>query len=74
MFKYLAVNCVVPENIHTTPTEGIGFSSWGGGAICPISQWGGGVHHREIFPGVLVTCERASNKEKHKKLPHQINL
>ena len=42
--------CVVPENIHTTPTEGIRFSRGEGGSICLIFQWGGGVHLKEIFP------------------------
>ena len=42
MFKYLAVNCVVPENIHTTPTEGIGFSSWGGGQFAQFPNGEGG--------------------------------
>ena len=44
---------MVPENIHTNPTEGIGFSrreGGGGGSICLVFQWGGGVHDREIFP------------------------
>ena len=43
---------MIPENIHTNPTEGIGFSrrEGGGGSICLIFQWGGGVHDREIFP------------------------
>ena len=42
---------MVPENIHTSPTEGIGFSRGeGGGSIWLIFQWGGGVHHRKIFP------------------------
>ena len=41
---------MVPENIHTNPTEGIGFSRRGLRSICLIFQWGGGVHDREIFP------------------------
>ena len=43
--------CVVPEDIHTTPAEGIGFSMGNGGGVnLPIFQWGRGVHQREIFP------------------------
>ena len=61
---------MVPENIHTTPTEGIGFSRGeGGGAICLIFQWGQGGHHRELR--VLVTRKRVT-KKKHKNLPQQI--
>ena len=47
-----AVFTEVPENIHATPTEGIGFSQGKGGSICIIFNWGGGlgVHHTEIFP------------------------
>ena len=26
-------DCVVPENIHTSPVEGIGFSGGGGGGV-----------------------------------------
>ena len=32
------INCAVPENIHTTPTEGIGIS-WGeGGGFCKAKK------------------------------------
>ena len=33
----LLVDCVVPENIHTPPTEGIGIS-WGGGGFCEAKK------------------------------------
>ena len=59
--------CVVPENIHTPPpTEGIGFSrGGGGGSICLIFQWGGGVTIGKYFQGVLVTCKRAQAAQAH---------
>ena len=43
---------MVPENIHTTPTEGIGFSTGergGGGEFAQFSSGEGRVHHKEIF-------------------------
>ena len=30
--QHLKEQCAVPENVHTTPTEGIGIS-WGGGGF-----------------------------------------
>ena len=34
-----------------TPQKGSDFpGGGGGGSICLIFQWGGGVHDREIFP------------------------
>ena len=65
---------MVPENIHTSPTEGIGFSRGEGGeSIWLIFQWGGGVHHREIFPeGSSDGFE--SNKEKTQKFTMTIYL
>ena len=42
--------CVVPENIHTPPTEGIGLSRGEGGVNLPNFPVGRGGHHREIFP------------------------
>ena len=63
---------MVPEKIHSIPTEGIGFSSGrggGGGSICLIFQWEGGVHHREIFPKgpLIVTPKRVTEKKNQKK-------
>ena len=43
------MQCVVPENIHTTPRKGSDFPG-GRGVNLPTIQQGGGVHHEEIFP------------------------
>ena len=62
----LKIDCVVPENIHTpppAPTEGIGFSRGEGGSICLIFQWGGGGHHREIFPEGSREARRVTKKK-----------
>ena len=45
---------MVPENIHTIPTEGIGFSGGGGGVNLLNFPVGRGVHQREYFQRVLV--------------------
>ena len=41
----------------------------GGGSICLIFQWEGGVHHREIFPKgpLIVTPKRVTEKKNQKK-------
>ena len=45
---------MIPESIHTTGTEGIGFCKGGGGGgrgvNVPNVPVGRGGHHREIFP------------------------
>ena len=64
---------MVPENIHTTPTEGIGFSRGEGGSICLIFQWGQEGHHREIFPEGSCDAQE-SNKEKTQKFTTKIYL
>ena len=66
---------MIPEKIHSTPTEGIGFSG-GGGSICLIFQWEGGVHHREIFPKgpLIVTRKRVTAKKNKKKFTTTIHL
>ena len=55
-----------------TPTEGVGFSSGGGGgSICLIFQWRGGrVTIGKYFLRVLVTRKRVT-KEKYKNQPRQ---
>ena len=35
---YIFLKRVVPENIHTPPTEGIGIS-WGGGGFCKANNF-----------------------------------
>ena len=56
---------------YPPPTEGIGFSRGeGGGSICLIFQWGGGVTIGKYFQRVLVTRKRVT-KKKHKNLPRQ---
>ena len=64
--------CVVPENIHTTPTEGIGFSRGGRGVNLPNFRVGrgGGVTIGKYFQRVLVTRKRVT-KKKHKNLLRQ---
>ena len=62
--------CVVPENIHTTTMEGIGFSREEVGSIiiCLICQRGGGCTIGKFFQMVLVT-DKGVIKKKHKSLP-----
>ena len=43
----------------------------GGGSMCLIFQWGGGVTIGKYFQRVLVTRKRVT-KKKHKNLPWQI--
>ena len=58
---------MVPENIHTIPTEGIGFSREEGGVNLLNFPVGRGVHQREYFQRVLVTRKRARIKETTQK-------
>ena len=43
------LNCVVPENIHTLPTEGIGISRGVGGQRPRKNPEGGGVLYQFIL-------------------------
>jgi len=59
---YVSLNCAVPENMHTPPTEGIGIS-WGVGSSvrpknlkkCMKLNWnfqrGGGILEKNPFRG-----------------------
>ena len=65
------MNCVVPENIHTTPTEGIPFSRGEGGVNLP--NFLVGVLQSEIFPEGSCDAEER-NKEKTQKFTTTIYL
>ena len=65
------VYCVVPENIYTTPIEGIGFSTEGGVQFAYFSVggggWVGGCTRGKYFQRVLVMHKRVT-KKKHNNL------
>ena len=42
-------NCVVPENIHTPPTEGIGISRGVGGSKAQENPWEGVLYQFILF-------------------------
>ena len=62
--------CQVPENIHTTPTEGIGFSRGGGELNLPNFPVERGCTIGKYFQRVIVMRKRVT-KKKHKNLPQQ---
>ena len=46
-------HCVVPENIHTPPTEGLGNSEGEGGLIVENFRRGGGLGEHHNFQRVF---------------------
>ena len=61
--------CASRKYPYPPPRKGSDFPG-GGGSICLIFQWGGGVTIGKYFQRVLVTRKRVT-KKKHKNLPRQ---